>query len=81
MPAGSTIDSSRGITFEILVQGTISQRWVNWFGCLTILVQEEDGWRSLTTVELQVADQGALLGQLQKLHNLGFSLLQVRRTG
>ena len=25
------------------------------------------------------ADQAALLGQLQKLHNLGFSVLQVRR--
>jgi hypothetical protein len=34
---------------------------------MTIITEEEDP-SSLTTAEVHVADQAALLGQLQKLH-------------
>lgn len=66
-------------TYEIQVQGNISRRWVDWFGGMIILAVDEDGPRTLTTAAIHVPDQAAMLGQLQKLHNLGFSLLQVRR--
>jgi hypothetical protein len=75
---GSPNRQDQGVSYEIQVQGSISQRWVDWFGCMTIITEEEDP-SSLTTAEVHVADQAALLGQLQKLHNLGFFLLQVRR--
>jgi hypothetical protein len=78
MNTGSPNRQDQEVSYEIQVQGSISQRWVDWFGCMTIITEEEDP-SSLTTAEVHVADQAALLGQLQKLHNLGFSLLQVRR--
>ena len=81
MKMDSPIHQNQGTTYEILVQGNISQRWVDWFGCMMILAEDEGNPLSLTTAEVHVADQSALLGQLQKLHNLGFSLLQVRRIG
>ncbi len=79
MKMDKPIRKSQGTTYEILVQGNISQRWVDWFGSMTILAEDQVGRQRLTTAEVQVVDQAALLGQLQKLHNLGFSLLQVRR--
>jgi hypothetical protein len=75
------IQQNQQATYEILVQGNISQRWVDWFANMTILAEDEAGPLPHTTAEVRVADQAALLGQLQKLHNLGFSLLQVRRIG
>jgi hypothetical protein len=46
---------------------------------MTILAVDEGEGRSRTTAALQIPDQAALLGQLQKLHNLGFGLLQIKR--
>lgn len=66
-------------SYEIQFQGTISQRWLGWLGGMTIQAVDEDEKISLTTVEVRVPDQAALLGQLQKLHNLGYSLLQIKR--
>jgi hypothetical protein len=67
MNTGSPNRQDQGATYEIQVQGSISQRWVDWFGCMTNMTEKEDP-SSLTTAEVYVADQAALLGQLQKLH-------------
>jgi len=67
-------------TYLIQVQGWISERWVDWFDDMTITVRDdEDGAPAVTTLTGTVADQAALLGLLQKLYNLGFPLLLVRR--
>jgi hypothetical protein len=65
--------------YEVQLQGRLSQRWLDWLGDMTVVAVDEAGelWR--TTAVLQVPDQAALLGQLQKLHNLGYPLLQIRR--
>jgi hypothetical protein len=63
--------------YEVVVRGPLSQRWVDWLGDMTVsavvgTTQPE------THLELGVTDQAALLGKLQKLHNLGLLLLQVK---
>jgi hypothetical protein len=66
------------------VQGKISQRYLAWFGDVTIVAAEEkaglvgDG-RAVTTLTGTVADQAALHGLLQKLYTLRLPLLEVRR--
>jgi hypothetical protein len=73
------------VTYQIQVQGCISQRWANWFDDMTITVKDQDdigqpgGGSAITTLTGIVADQAALLGLLQKLYTLGFPLLLVRR--
>ena len=69
----------QGTTYEILVQGSISQRWLDWFGDMTIRSVEGASRMACTTLQIAVPDQSALLGRLQKLHNLGHILLKIRR--
>jgi hypothetical protein len=65
-------------TYEIRVQGTISQHWLSLFDCMQISVTGEDGW-AVTTLLGEVVDQAALQGMLQQLYTLGLVLLSINR--
>jgi hypothetical protein len=62
--------------YEIRVAGRLSSRWATWFDGLT-LTNEEEG---TTVLSGPVADQAALHGLLQKLRDLGLTLLSLTRT-
>ncbi|MCU1372345.1 MAG: hypothetical protein JWO77_3539 [Ilumatobacteraceae bacterium] len=62
--------------YEIRVSGRLSSRWATWFDGLT-LTNEEDG---TTVLRGPVVDQAALHGLLQKLRDLGITLLSLTRT-
>jgi len=66
-------------TYQIEVEGRISERWAHWFEDLAITVYEGEETPAVTTLIGPVADQAALLGLLQKLYTLGLTLLVVRR--
>jgi hypothetical protein len=66
-------------TFEVVVQGCLDAHWADWLGDPATQVATV-GAGARTTILLPVADQVALLGHLQKLTDLGFPLLLVRRT-
>jgi hypothetical protein len=78
MKINPSLRNNRKATYKIKMKGSISQRWAGWFGNLTILDQEDTDQPDLTTITVDVADQAAFLGALQKLHNLGCSLLEVK---
>jgi hypothetical protein len=65
--------------YQIQVHGWISERWQNWFDDMTITRHRTSDGVPITTLTGIVADQAALLGLLQKLYTLGFTLLLVRR--
>jgi len=82
MMAGENMHPQRpSLTYEIQLQGLISQRWIDWFGNMQVTAEQSLAQEPLTTVIVDVVDQSALLGLLQKLHNLGYPLLQVTRRG
>lgn len=62
--------------YEIRVRGHLGSRWVPWFGGLN-LSNEDDG---TTVISGPVVDQAALHGLLQKLRDLGITLLSLTRT-
>jgi hypothetical protein len=62
--------------YEIRIKGHLADRWVHWFGGLTITL-EENGNTLLTG---QVVDQSALHGLLKKVRDLGMPLLSVCAT-
>ena len=72
-------DQVKRIDYEIQLQGRLSQRWIDWFGNMTVIDDRE--WPGTSWVSLQVTDQASFLGQIQKLHNLGYTLLEIRRLG
>lgn len=59
--------------YEIRIKGHLDAQWADWFGGLTITL-EEDGDTLLTG---QVVDQAALFGLLRKVSDLGMPLLSV----
>jgi hypothetical protein len=59
--------------YEIRLKGHLDDRWAEWFGDLTITL-EEDGDTFLTG---PVVDQAALHGLLKKVRDLGIPLLSV----
>jgi len=66
-------------TYQIQVEGRISERWAHWFEDMAITIAEGEDVPSFTTLVGPVADQAALLGLLQKLYTLGLTLLLVKR--
>jgi len=70
-----TPDSGQSMVYQIRVQGHLSAHWTDWFGGLTITL-EDDGDMLLTG---PVVDQAALHGLLKKVRDLGLPLLSVNR--
>jgi len=67
------IDSSRPMIYQIRLKGQLGSQWADWFGGLTVSL-EEDGDTLLTG---PVVDQAALHGLLKKVRDLGMPLLSV----
>ncbi|RPJ39905.1 MAG: hypothetical protein EHM21_15260 [Chloroflexi bacterium] len=61
------------MVYEIRIKGHLGRQWQEWFGDLTITL-EEDGNTLLTG---PVIDQAALHGYLRKVRDLGMPLLSV----
>ena len=59
--------------YEIRVDGHLGSRWAAWFDGMT-LTAEDDG---TTVIRGPVVDQAALHGLLQKLRDLGITLLSL----
>ena len=59
--------------YQITVQEHLNPRWSEWFENLNI-IQKRDGTTSLSG---PVADQAALYGLLNKLRDMGLTLLSV----
>ena len=69
----SKIDSSQPLVYQIRLKGHLDSQWTDWFGGLTVTL-EEDGDTLLTG---PVVDQAALYGLLKKIRDLGLPLLSV----
>ncbi|MFC2030567.1 hypothetical protein ACFLWA_07565 [Chloroflexota bacterium] len=69
----STGDRYEPGLYEIRIKGHLEDRWADWFGGLTITL-EENGDTLLTG---PVVDQAALHGLLRKVRDLGMPLVSV----
>ena len=61
--------------YQIRIKGHLGPQWTDWFGGLTITLEE--GGETLLTCP--VADQAALYGLLRKVRDLGLPLISVTR--
>ena len=67
------IDPSQPLVYQIRIKGHLGREWTDWFGGLTITL--EDNGETLLTGP--VVDQAALHGVLRKVRDLGMPLLSV----
>ena len=68
-------NTDQAIVYQIRVKGHVSLDWADWFGGLTLTLQ--DNGETLLTGP--VIDQSALLGLLRTVRDLGMPLLSVIR--
>jgi hypothetical protein len=68
-------DLDQPMVYQIRVKGHLDRRWTEWFGNVTITL--EDNGETLLTCP--VADQAALYGLLRKVRDLGLPLISVKR--
>jgi hypothetical protein len=68
-----TTNPSQSVVYQIRIKGHLGHQWTDWFGGLTITL-EEDGNTLLTG---PVIDQAALHGLLKKVRDLGMPLVSV----
>jgi len=61
------------MVYQIRVKGHLESKWTDWFGGLTVTL--EDNGETLLTGP--VADQAALHGLLRKVRDLGIPLISV----
>lgn len=66
-------DPSHAMVYQIRVKGHLGSQWTDWFGGLTVTM--EDNGETLLTGP--VVDQAALHGLLKKVRDLGMPLVSV----
>ena len=69
----SEIDPGQPLVYQIRIKGHLGRQWTDWFGGLTITL--EDNGETLLTGP--VVDQAALHGVLRKVRDVGMPLLSV----
>ena len=63
--------------YQIHIQGTLENNWSDRLAGMSIATTVGKKIAPLTTLQGELVDQSALLGVLNTLHDLGYSLLQV----
>ena len=71
----STEDHDEPELYEIRIKGHLADRWADWFGGLTITLQDNGD----TLLTGPVVDQAALHGLLREVRDLGMPLISVSR--
>ncbi len=73
--SNSGSEQAQPLVYQIRIQGHLGREWTDWFGGLTITL-EDNGDTLLTG---PVVDQAALHGLLRNVRDLGVPLLSVNR--
>jgi hypothetical protein len=69
----SEIDPGQPIVYQIRIKGHLGHQWTDWFGGLSITLEENGD----TLLAGPVVDQAALHGLLRKVRDLGMPLVSV----
>ena len=71
----SNTDPRQPIIYHIRIQGHLGSEWADWFGGLSVTLQDNGD----TLLTGPVVDQAALHGLLRKVRDLGMPLIPVNR--
>jgi hypothetical protein len=63
--------------YQIRVKGALPPERADWFGALTLVVERAADGTAVTVLSGPVADSAALFGVLNRIRDLGLSLISV----
>lgn len=66
--------------YRIAIAGLLNEGWAEYFGQLSVESNESECYRFVTTLTGCLADQAALIGLLDTLHNMGHPLVSVEHS-
>ncbi len=69
------LEPNQFIVYQIRITGHLDSRWADWFGGMTITLQDNGD----TLLTGSVIDQAALYGLIKKIRDLGMPLVSVNR--
>ena len=64
--------------YRIRVRGQLKPNWVDWLQASSLHVEAVDGTALQTSIQVEVADQAALRGALNRIWDLNLTILEVR---
>jgi len=65
--------------YRICIQGILDKQWSEYSGGMTIEHQNDPNQHAITIMTGRLADQSALVGVLNSLHDMGCPILSVER--
>ena len=68
-------DPNQPMIYQIRIKGHLGRQWIDWFGDVTITLEENGD----TLLTCPLVDQAALHGLLKKVRDLGMPLISVNR--
>lgn len=63
--------------YRISIVGTLDKKWSDYYGGMTIEHANDPHYGSMTILTGRLADQSALVGVLNSLHDIGCPILSV----
>jgi hypothetical protein len=71
-------DPSQSMVYQVRIKGHLGRQWTEWFGDVTITLEDNGETLLICPVVDQAAlDQAALYGLLRKVRDLGLPLISV----
>ena len=77
---GQKLNMYEPVTDRICIQGQLDQRWFEYFGAQSVIVDTDRVGGILSTIVSEPMDQGALVGLISRLNALGIALISVSVT-
>jgi hypothetical protein len=63
--------------YRIRIQGILDKNWSDYYSGMTIEHEGDPKQNAMTVLMGRVADQSALIGVLNSLHDIGYAILSV----
>jgi hypothetical protein len=71
------LNMSKPTVFRICIQGELDESWSEYFGTKSAMVEEDEAGNAVTVFISEPMDQGALVGLINHLNDLGIPLISV----
>jgi hypothetical protein len=69
------------MVYQIIVKGELDQRWSGWLGNVNMISKKLDDNSIHTVITVNVPDQPALFGILDRIRDLNIILISVQEVG